>query len=123
MTTFVVKHAGAGGESAALNTRNYRIETRTGTSGSWSTAVTVSANTANITTSTVAARNARQIQLVITQSEQGTAAGAARVYEFEVYNGPPVTSAPAVLYAGQNASGRAQRFQAGAYECCAATSA
>ena len=116
MTTFVVKHAGAGGESSALNTRNFRIETRTGTSGSWSTAVTVSGNTANITTSTVTARNARQIRLVITRSEQGSAAGAARIYEFEVYNGTPAAPAPAVLYAGQNATGRAQRFQAGAYD-------
>jgi hypothetical protein len=116
VTTFVVKHAGAGGESGSLNTRNYRIETRTGTSGTWSTAVTVTGNTANVTTSTVAARNARQIRLVVTRSEQGTAAGAARIYEFEVYNGTPApASAPAVLYAGQNATGRAQRFQAGAY--------
>ena len=116
VTTFVVKHAGAGGESSSLNTRNYRIETRTGTSGSWSTAVTVSGNTASATTSTVAARNARQIRLVVTQSEQGSAAGAARIYELEVYNGTPAVSAPAILYAGPNATGRAQRFQAGAYD-------
>jgi hypothetical protein len=116
VNTFVVKHAGAGGESATLNTRNYRIETRTGTSGSWSTAVTVTGNTANVTTSTVTARNARQVRLVVTQSEQGTAVGAARIYEFEVYNGTPASSAPAVLYAGQTATGRAQRFQAGAYD-------
>ena len=116
MTTFVVKHAGAGGESTALNSRNFRIETRTGTSGTWSTAVTVSGNTASVTTSTVAARSARQVRLVVTQSEQGTAAGAARIYEFEVYNGAPAVTAPAVLYAGQNAGGRAQRFQAGAYD-------
>ena len=44
----MVKHAGAGGESSGLNTRNYRIETRTGT-GSWSTAATVTGNTANVT--------------------------------------------------------------------------
>jgi hypothetical protein len=117
VNTFVVKHAGAGGESAALNTRNYRVETRTGTSGSWSTAVTVTGNTANVTTSTITARNARQVRLVVTRSEQGTAAGAARIYELEIYSGTPApSSAPAVLYAGQNATGRAQRFQAGAYD-------
>jgi Domain of unknown function (DUF1929)/F5/8 type C domain/Galactose oxidase, central domain len=116
VTTFVVKHAGAGGESSALNTRSYRIQTRTRTSGSWSTALTVTGNTANVTTSTVAARTARQVRLVITQSEQGSSAGAARIYEFEVYNGAPGASAPAVLYAGQDATGRAQRFQSGAYD-------
>jgi hypothetical protein len=115
-TTFVVKHAGAGGESSALNTRDYRIETRTGTSGSWSTAVTVTGNAADVTKSTVATRDARQVQLVVTQAEQGSAGGTARIYEFEVYNGAPPGSAPAVLYADQNTTGRAQRFQAGEYD-------
>jgi hypothetical protein len=113
---FVVKHAGAGGESTALNTRDYRIETRTSSTGSWSTAATVTGNTASTTTTTITTRNARYVRLVITRSEQGTAAGAARIYELEVYNGTPAPSAPAVLYAGQNATGRAQRFQAGAYD-------
>ena len=115
---FVVKHAGAGGESTAMNTRAYRIETRTSSKGSWSTAVTVSANTASTTTNTITTRNARNVRLVITDSEQGSAAGVARIYEFEVYNGTSaaVPSAPAILYSEQNATGRAQQFQAGAYD-------
>ena len=52
VSTFVVKHASAGGESSSMNTRAYRIETSTNGS-SWSTAVTVGANTAGVTTSTV----------------------------------------------------------------------
>jgi hypothetical protein len=118
VSRFVVKHAGAGGESTGMNTRAYRIETRTSTSASWSTAATVSGNTASTTTNTIATRNARYIRLVITDSEQGSAAGAARIYEFEVYNGTTaaVPSAPAIVYSGQNATGRAQRFQAGAYD-------
>ena len=35
VSTFVVQHSGAGGESHALNTRDYRIETRTA-GGTWS---------------------------------------------------------------------------------------
>ena len=74
-------------------------------------------NTASATTNTVAARNARHIRLVDHAVRAGPAAGAARIYEFEVYNGTPaVPSAPAILYAGHNATGRAQRFQAGAYD-------
>lgn len=116
ITTFVVKHAAAGGEAASMNTRAYRIETRTSTTASWSTAATVSSNTAAVTTTNIAARNARYVRLVITQSEQGTAAGAARIYEFEVYGSAPRPNAPAILYSGQNLTGRAQRFQAGAYD-------
>ena len=60
---------------------------------------------------------ARYIRLVITQSEQGTPPAppgstssrstTARARRY---------SAPAILYAGPNATGRAQRFQAGAYD-------
>jgi hypothetical protein len=116
VTTFVVKHAGAGGESTALNTRSFRIETRTGTSGTWSTAATVTNNTPSVTTNTVAARSARQVRLVVTQSEQSTTRGAARIYELEIYNGSSAPAAPAVLYAEPNATGRAQLFEAGAYD-------
>jgi hypothetical protein len=115
---FVIKHAGAGGESTSMNTRAYRIETRTSSSGSWTRVVSVSGNTASTTTNTITTRNARYVRLVITDSEQGSAAGAARIYEFEVYNGSSaaVPNAPAILYSGTNATGRAQRFQAGAYD-------
>jgi hypothetical protein len=118
ITTFVVKHAQAGGEAASMNTRAYRIETRTTGTGNWNTAATVTGNAAAVTTTTVAVRNARYVRLTITQSEQGSGSGAARIYEFEVYNGTsaPAVAAPAILYSGQNATGRAQRFQAGAYD-------
>jgi hypothetical protein len=59
------------------------------------------------------------VRLTVTQSEQGSAAGAARIYELEVYGTPPAAptaSAPAVLYSGQSYTGRVQRFQAGAYD-------
>lgn len=115
--TFVVKHAGAGGQPASLNTRGYRIETSTNGS-TWTTAVTVTANTANVTASTVAARPVRYVRLVVTAAEQGNAAGAARIYELEVYSGGTAAApaAPLVAYAGVGATGRAQRFEAGQYE-------
>ena len=118
VSRFVVQHAGAGGEPTTMNTRAYRIETR-GTGGSWSTAATVSANTASVTTTTVAARPARYVRLMITDSEQGSAPGAARIYEFEVYDGSAPSGtplAPVVAYANPDATGRAQRFEAGSYD-------
>lgn len=80
--SFVIRHAGAGGESSAWNTRDYNIETSTdGTV--WSTAVTVTGNTANVTTSTITARTARYVKLnVVTPTQDGSAS--ARIYEFEV---------------------------------------
>jgi Domain of unknown function (DUF1929)/F5/8 type C domain len=117
VTTFTVRHAGAGGEATRLNTRAFQIRTSTNGS-SWSTATTVSGNTANVTTRTVSARNARYVRLVVTDSEQGSAAGAARIYEFEVYGSAtaPPPPAPLVAYAGTDATGRAQRFEAGSYD-------
>jgi Domain of unknown function (DUF1929)/F5/8 type C domain len=118
ISSVVVKHAGAGGESSALNTRNYRIETRT-SSGSYSTAATVTGNTANATTTTFASRSARYVQLLVTAPEQSGSSGAARIYEFEIYATPAAAAPPAaplVAYSGLNLTGRAQRFEAGAYE-------
>jgi hypothetical protein len=117
VTSFTARHAGAGGESASMNTRDFRILTSTD-NATWSTAVTVTGNTANVTTRSVAARSARWVRLEITDSEQGTAAGAARIYEFEVYGAAPAFTAPApfVAYSGLGATGRAQRFEAGRYD-------
>ena len=98
-----------------MNTRGYRIETRTA-GGSWSTAVTVTANTASVTTHTVTARSARYVRLVVTAGEQANAAAPARIYEFEVYASPPMPSAPATAYSGLAQAGQAQSFEVGAYE-------
>jgi hypothetical protein len=72
----VVKHAGAGGESASLNTKAFTVQTSTG-GGVWQTAATVTGNSASTTTHTFAA-NARWVRLAITDP-------VARIYEFEVY--------------------------------------
>jgi hypothetical protein len=72
----VVKHAGAGGEAASLNTRSFVLETSIG-GGSWTTAATVTANTSAATTTTVSV-TARWIRITTTDA-------IARIYEFEAY--------------------------------------
>ncbi|MBM0256149.1 ricin-type beta-trefoil lectin domain protein [Micromonospora sp. 4G55] len=80
---FVVKHAGAGGENTAWNTKDFTIATSTDGSN-WTTRTTVTGNTASTTTHDIAAVTARYVRLNIT-APTSTADPAARVYEFEVY--------------------------------------
>jgi hypothetical protein len=86
---FVVRHAGAGGEGAALNTRDFNIQTSADGS-TFTTAVTVSGNTANVTTHDITSRNARFVRLNVVAGEQN--GGTARIYELEVY--APATGRP-----------------------------
>jgi hypothetical protein len=80
---FVVRHAGAGGESTSFNTRAFNIEVSTdGTT--FSRVVTVTANTANVSTHTITPATARFVRLNVTTPQQ-TAGGAARIYELEVF--------------------------------------
>jgi hypothetical protein len=72
----VVKHAGAGGEAAGFNTKNFTLETSTG-GGVWTTAATVTNNTASTTTTAVNV-TARWIRISTTDP-------VARIYEFEAY--------------------------------------
>jgi secreted trypsin-like serine protease len=76
LTSLVIKHAGAGGESASLNTKNFTLET-SADGGAWTTVVTVTNNTASTTTHPVNV-NARWIRLTTTDP-------IARIYEFEAY--------------------------------------
>lgn len=87
ITSFVVKHAGAGGEPASFNSKNFNIQT-SANGTAWSTAVTVGNNTANISTHPIAAISARYVRLNITTPTQ-TSDSAARIYEFEVLDAPP----------------------------------
>jgi hypothetical protein len=115
ISTLVVKHSGAGSESTAYNTRDFRFETRTA-SGSYTTAATVTGNASSVTTTTIAPRSARYVRLRVTAGEQSSAAGAARIYEVEVYSGAAAAAAPLTAYSGVDATGRAQRFEVGTYE-------
>lgn len=81
LNRFVVKHAQAGGESASWNTRDFTIQYRSSTTAAWTTAVTVTGNTAGTTTHP-ATINARYVRLSITTPTQNTDT-AARIYEFE----------------------------------------
>ncbi|MEU0877179.1 discoidin domain-containing protein [Lentzea sp. NPDC005914] len=83
ITGFTVKHAGAGGESPAYNTKVFAIQLSTDGS-TWTTAASTTDNTASTTTHPIAAATARYAKLVVTTPTQTTDA-AARIYEFEVY--------------------------------------
>jgi lysophospholipase L1-like esterase len=79
---FVVRHAAAGGEQQAWNTRGFTIQV-SADAAAWATLVNVTANTDGITTHPVNPTSARYARLVITTPTQN-ADGAARIYEFEV---------------------------------------
>jgi glucose/arabinose dehydrogenase len=88
ISRFVVKHANAGGEGAIRNTRDFNIQTSDdGTN--WTTVVTVTGNTADVTTHLVTAIG-RYVRLNVIVPTSTTDA-AARIYELEVYGqiGPP----------------------------------
>ena len=83
VSRFVLKHAGAGGESTSWNTRAFNVQTSTDLS-TWTTVVTVTANTASTSSHTITARSARYVRLNVTTPTQ-TTDPAARLYEMEVY--------------------------------------
>jgi hypothetical protein len=82
LSRFVVRHAGAGGESPGLNTRGFRIEV-SHDGASWRTVVSVHNNTAGASGHTITPTNARYVRLVVTQPTQTTGI-AARIYELQV---------------------------------------
>ena len=83
VASFVVKHAGLGGETTAWNTGAFAIDTSTdGTT--WTTAVNVTGSRASRTFHPIAARTARFVRLrSLTPTNNGN--GATRIYEVEVY--------------------------------------
>jgi lysophospholipase L1-like esterase len=81
--TVVVRHASAGGESAAWNTRAYRLQTSTdGTT--WTAFATVTANADGITTTTAGPVTARWLRLIVDAGDQA-GGPTARIYEIEAY--------------------------------------
>ncbi len=83
LNRFVVKHAGAGGEQTAWNTRAYTVQVRSTTTEAWRTVVTVTANTASESTHSVPV-TARYVRLNVTTPTQN-GDPAARIYEFEAW--------------------------------------
>ena len=81
---FRVRHAGAGGENSAWDTRDFEILTSNDNT-TWTTVVTVVGNTADVTTHPIPAVTARYAQLHITTAQTATYFLAARIYELEIY--------------------------------------
>jgi hypothetical protein len=81
---FVVKHAGAGGESSSYNTRDFKIQGSSDAS-TWYDLVTVTNNTSNQTTHNISAVGFRYFRLWITNPQSAPSFVAARIYEFEIY--------------------------------------
>ncbi|CAG7655865.1 GH92 family glycosyl hydrolase [Actinacidiphila bryophytorum] len=82
--SFVVKHAGLGGENTSWNTGAFQIQTSTDNS-TWSTAVNVTGNRSSRTYHTVTPRQARYVRLAISAPSNTGGDTAARIYELEVY--------------------------------------
>jgi len=77
----VLRHAGAGGEAAALNTRDYSVQV-SGNGVNWVTVVAETGNTANVTSYPLSVYG-RYVRLRITApTSNGTTT--ARIYEMEV---------------------------------------
>ncbi len=85
VSSFVIKHAGLGGENTGWNTGAYNIQTSTdGTN--FTTVVSRTGMRSSRTLDTITARSARFVRLnVTTPTNNGN--NAARIYEFEVYGG------------------------------------
>ena len=82
LTSLVVRHAGAGGENPAWDTKDFDLSVSTDGS-TWSTAAQVRGNTADTTTNAVST-TARYVRLSVITPTQTTDT-AARIYELEVY--------------------------------------
>ncbi len=80
---FVLKHAGAGGENTAFNTRDFDIQTSVD-GQTWSIVFAVRGNTADVRTHPITPVNARYVRVNVLVPTQN-ADQAARVYELEVY--------------------------------------
>lgn len=111
----VVRHAGAGGEDPAQNTRDFRIQVSDdGTA--WRTVSTITGNTASTTTSIPPRQDARYVRVAVDRPQQGTG-DVTRIYEIEVYatSAPGPQAAPLVAYRGQGLAGTAQTFEVGEF--------
>jgi hypothetical protein len=81
---FRLRHAGAGGENAGWNTRDFELDT-SADGQSWARAVTVTGNTANVTTHPIVPLTSRYTRLHVTTAGTATDIPAARLYELEIF--------------------------------------
>ncbi|SHK08899.1 F5/8 type C domain-containing protein [Clostridium cavendishii DSM 21758] len=83
ISRWVVKHAGAGSESSAWNTKDFKLQ-KSSDGINWTDVDTVVGNNSDITDRKVPTFNSRYLRLYIT-TPTNTNDSAARIYEFEVY--------------------------------------
>ncbi len=83
VSSFIVKHAGLGGENTAWNTGAFTIATSTD-NATFSTAVTVTGSRNSRTYSPIPARTARWVRFTAT-TPTNDGSTASRIYELEVY--------------------------------------
>jgi lysophospholipase L1-like esterase len=81
--TVILRHASAGGEALALNTRAYRVQT-SADGVTWAAFATVTGNADGVTASTAGPATARWVRIVVDAGEQAGGA-TTRIYEIEVY--------------------------------------
>jgi len=79
----VVKHAGAGGEAMAMNTRAYTLSLSED-GRQWRQAVSVRDNRDSVRTHAIAPTWARYVRLEVSEPAQDPADPATRIYELEV---------------------------------------
>jgi mannosyl-glycoprotein endo-beta-N-acetylglucosaminidase len=87
----VVKHAGAGGESPALNTRAFQLRVRTSPLAPWIPIAAVAGNSASVTDHPVGIAGVFDVQLLVDVPTQ-TLNPATRIYEVEVWGTPRTSS-------------------------------
>jgi hypothetical protein len=83
MNRWVVKHAAAGGESATLNTKDFKLQ-KSSDGSTWVDVDAVTGNTANITDRNVTSFTSRYVRLYVTVPTQTTDLHS-RIYELELY--------------------------------------
>lgn len=107
ISRWVVKHAGEGGDTLSLNTKNYKLQgSLDGTT--WTDLDSVTGNVSNSTDRYIKTSTARYVRLYITTPQNYADTGNANIYEFEVYGReadvqPPVTTAMTDGVTGEDA--------------------
>ncbi|MDU5230564.1 MAG: discoidin domain-containing protein, partial [Anaerococcus sp.] len=98
ITDVVIKHSEAGGESASMNTKAYRVLTSLD-GENYNEVVKVPNNTAGVTIDKIPVTKAKYVKLIVDKPTQGSD-NAARIYEVEVMGVegdielPPIYVAP-----------------------------
>jgi hypothetical protein len=83
MAGFKLRHAGAGNENSAWNTRDFTIEVSSDGS-TWNEVVSVTGNTDDVTDHPIPAVLARYARVTVLAAQTDTEFVAARIYEFEI---------------------------------------